>query len=50
MNSEFTHNEFTKSAYLSNTDSHIVKVNSRDRNINKERKGYRECQILLKSR
>jgi len=40
MNSEFTHNEFTKSAYLSNTDSHIVKVNSRDRNINKERNPF----------
>lgn len=40
MNTEFTHNEFTKTAYLSNTDSHIVKVNSRDRNIEKERNPF----------
>ena len=40
MNNEFTHNEFTKSAYLSNTDSHLIKVNSRDRNIEKEKNPF----------
>ena len=40
MSQEFTHNEFSKTAYLSNTDSHVVKVNSRDRNIDRERNPF----------
>ena len=40
MNQEFTHNEFSKTAYLSNSDLHTVKVNSRDRNIDKERNPF----------
>ena len=37
---EFTHNEFTKAAYLTNSDLHIVKVNSRDRNIQTEKNPF----------
>lgn len=40
MNNEFTHNDFTKSAYLTNTDNHSVKVNSRDRNIIREKNPF----------
>ena len=39
-NNEFTHNEFTKTEYLSNSDYHSVKVNSRDRNIETEKNPF----------
>ena len=39
-NNDFTHNEFTKSAYLSNTNEYSIRVNSRDRNIEKERNPF----------